>query len=94
MKRVIILKKRAFILERSCIFGDSTSKHINSYEISSQIKYYKVYDKGFPSAKTQCMKDYAPATTRENSDRIVIQVGTKDLPTKKQPDVIAEVLLN
>ena len=53
-----------------------------------------MYDKGFPSAKTQCMKDYAPATTRENSDRIVIQVGTKDLPTKKQPDVIAEVLLN
>ena len=31
-----------------------------------------------------------PTNNRENPDHILIQVGTNDLPTRRQPDVIAE----
>ena len=51
-------KKRVFIL------GDSIVKHINSYDISRQIENCRVYVKGFPGAKTECMKDYAPTNNK------------------------------
>ena len=35
-------------------------------------------------------KDYAQPTTRENQHHILIHVGTDDLPTRRQPDVITE----
>ena len=79
--------KRLFIL------GDSIAKHINGYDISRQIENCRVYVKGFPGAKTECMKDYAQPTTRENPDHILIHVGTNDLPTRRQPDVIAKDII-
>ena len=36
------------------------------------------------------MKDYAQPKIRENPDHILIHVGTNDLLTRRQPDVIAE----
>ena len=46
--------------------------------------------KGFSGAKSECMKDYGQPTTREIPDRILIYVGTNDLPIRRQPNVIAE----
>ena len=68
--------KRAFIL------GDSIVKHINGYHISRQIENCRVYVKGFSGAITECIKDYAQPTTRQNPDNKLIHVGTNDL----QPD--------
>ena len=49
--------KRVFIL------GDNIVKHINGYGIFRQIENCRVYVKGFPGAKTECMKDYAQPKT-------------------------------
>ena len=67
------------------ILGDSIVKYINVFDISRQIENCRVYVKGFPGAKTECLKDYAQATTRENTDHILIHVhvGTNDLPTRR-----------
>ena len=75
------------------ILGDNSVKQINGYDISRQIENCRVYVKGFPGAKTECMKDYAQPTTRENPDHILIHVGTNDLPTRRQPDVIAKDII-
>ena len=80
--------KRVFIL------GDTIIKHINGYNISRQIENCRVYVKGFPGAKTECMKDYAQPTTRENPDHILIHIGTNGLPTRRQPDAILKTLSN
>ena len=79
--------KRVFIL------GDSIVKHINGYDTSRQIENCRVYVKDFPGAKTEFMKDYAQPTTIENPDHILIHVGTNDLPSRRQPDVIAEDII-
>ena len=78
---------------RVFILGDSIVKHINVYDISRQIENCRVYVKGFPGAKTECMEDYAQPTARENPDHILIHVGTNDLPSRRQPDVIAEDII-
>ena len=36
------------------------------------------------------MKDYVQPIARENPDHVLIHVGTNDLPTRQQPDFIAE----
>ena len=79
--------KRVFIL------GDSIVKHKNGYDISRQIENCRVYVKGFPGAITECMKGYAQPTTRENPDHKLIHVGTNDLPTRWQPDIIGEDII-
>ena len=44
-------------------------------------------------AQKQCIKYYAQPTIRKNPDHILIHVGTNDLPTRRQPDVIAEDII-
>ena len=39
------------------------------------------------------MKDYAQPTTKENPYYILNYVGTNDFPTRRQPDVIAEYII-
>ena len=78
---------------RVFILGDSIVKHINGYDICRQIENCRFYVKGFPGAKTECMKDYAQPTRRENPGHIIIYVGTNDLPSRRQPDVIAENII-
>ena len=41
------------------ILGDNSVKQINGYDISRQIENCRVYVKGFPDVKTECMKGYA-----------------------------------
>ena len=64
---------------------ESIVKYLKGYGISSHVKNCKVYFKGFPSAKTRCMKSY-----NQNSDHIIVRVGTNYIPMKKQQDVIAD----
>ena len=57
-EKTLKIKKKVFIL------GDSIVKHINSYDISRQIENCRIYVKGFPGAKTECMKDYTPTNNK------------------------------
>ena len=75
------------------ILGDSIVKYISGYDISHQIENGRVYVKGLSGTKTKCMKDYAQPITRENPDHILIHVGNNDLPTRRQPDFIAEDII-
>ena len=61
--------------------------------MSRQIENCKVYVKGFSGEKTECMKDYAQPAITENPDHILIHVGTNDLPTRRQPDITAEDII-
>ena len=45
---------------------------MSGYDISHQIKNCEVYVKALPGAKTECMKDYAHPTARENPDHVLI----------------------
>ena len=76
--------KRVFIL------GGSNVKHLKDYEIFIHIKICKVYVKAYPGPITRSMQGYAQLTTREKSDHTIIHVGTNDLPTEKQPDVMTK----
>lgn len=53
--------------------------------VMSKIANYTLYFKGFPGAKRRCMKSH-----NQNSDHIMVHVGTNYIPVKKQPDVIAD----
>ena len=73
--------------------GGSIVNQTNGCDISCEIKNCRVNVKGFPGTQTECMKDYAQSTTRDNPDDILIHVGTNDLPTRRKPDVIAEDII-
>ena len=73
--------------------GDSIVKYISDYDIPHQIENCRVYVKDLSGTKTKCMKDYAQPITRENSDHVLIHVGNNDLPTRRQPDFIAEDII-
>ena len=66
---------------------------MSGYDISHQISNCEVYVKALPGAKTECMKDYAHPTARENPDHVLIHVGTNDFPTRRQPDFITEDII-
>ena len=49
--------------------------------------------KELSGAKTESMKDKAQPTIKENPDHILIHVGTNDFPIRRQPDIIAEDII-
>ena len=79
--------------KRVLILGDSIVKRISGYDISCQIENCKVYVKGFSGTKTECMKDYAQSTTREYQDHILIPFPLVEITFQRQPDVIAEDII-
>ena len=78
------VKKKVFIL------GDSIIKHVKSYSLSKSLDNCKVYVKDFPGARVRCMQDYVRPIIRENSDRIILHVGTNDLTTNIPAEKVAE----
>lgn len=79
-------EKRVFILSENIV------KHVSGYEISHQIENCKVYIGRFPSTKTEYMKDYAQPT-KEKPNHVLIHVRIYYFPMRRQPDVIAEVII-
>ena len=72
------------------ILGDSIVKHVNGWEIAKKLPNCKVYAKSFSSAKVRCMKDYLKPSLRQNPDHVVLHVGTNDLDSDKDPELIAK----
>ena len=72
------------------ILGDSIVKHVNGWEIAKKLPDCKVYAKSFSGAKVRCMKDYLKPSLRQNPDHVVLHVGTNDLDSNKDPELIAK----
>ena len=82
-----------YVSSRILIMGHSIVKHVKSYKLSRKVENCKVYVKSFSGAKVMCMEDYAKPTMREMFSYILLYNGTNDVPTKKVPEQIAEILL-
>ena len=54
----------------------------------------KVYAKSFSGAKVRCMKDYLKPSLRQNRDHVVLHVGTNDLDSDKDPELIAKSIVD
>ena len=53
-----------------------------------------VYVRSFSSAKVKCMKDYIKPCIRENNpDHVIIFVGTNELDSERQADMIAKSII-
>ena len=80
------VKKKIFIL------GDSMIKHTKGWEMSSKIDHkHNIYVRSFSGAKVRSMKDYAkPCVKDENPDHIIMHIGTNDLNSEINPELIAK----
>ena len=76
------------------ILGDSIVKHVNGWEIAKKLPNCKVYAKSFSGAKVRCMKDYLKSSLRQNPDHVVLHVGTNDLDSDKDPELIAKSIVD
>ena len=76
------------------ILGDSIVKHVNGWEIAKKLPNCKVCAKSFSGAKVRCMKDYLKPSLRQNPDHVVLHVGTNDLDSDKDPELIAKSIVD
>ena len=53
------------------------------------LENYKMHVKDFPGASIKCMQDYVKLSHRENSDVLIIHVGTNNMSINKQLKQIA-----
>lgn len=47
----------------------------------------------FSDAKESCIKDYMKRSLREYQDHFIFQVGTNNLGSQCQPDVVAKTIM-
>ena len=87
----IISKTRA---PTTVILGDSIIKNVYGNAITKSMKHKKhVVVKHFSGAKIEDMKHYVKPTQGKQSVRIIIHVGTNDLPGNKNSDAIANEIV-
>ena len=72
--------------------GDNIVKHIKGYELQRKQENYKVYAKSFSDVKILYMEDYVKPTPGEMPTHIILYPETNGLPSKKDPDRIAECM--
>ena len=53
-------------------------------------KCCKVYVRGFPRGKVQCMDDYKKSSIRDELDHFIVHVGTNDLNSEVSSKSIVE----
>ena len=76
------------------ILGDSIIKNVYGNAITKSIKHKKhVVVKHFSGAKIEDTKHYVKPTQEKQSARIIIHVGTNDLPGNKNSDAIANEIV-
>ena len=82
-------KKKVFIL------GDNIVKYIQGWWITKKLdNKQKVYVRQFSGSKVSCMKDYVKPSIRENNPHhIIFHVGTSNVPSEKNPQVIVQLRL-
>ena len=86
----LIIRRKKFIL------GDSIVKHIQGWEITKTLdNNQKVYVRQLSGSKVSCMKDYMkPSICENNPDHIIFHVGTNDVLSDKNQQVIAQSIVD
>ena len=71
-------------------------KHIKGWDLSAKLdQHHNIYVRNFPGDKNRSMKDYAkPCTREENSDHIILPVGTNDLISDNSPERIGKSIVD
>ena len=55
----------------------------------------KVYMRQFSGSKVSCIKDYVkPSICENNPDHIIFRVGVKDIPSRENPQVFAQSIID
>lgn len=76
------------------IIGGSIVKDIKAYEMRKSLPNVNVYVKSFSGATVDCMKCYVQPSMKFNPNVVILNTGTNDLRSKKQPEQIADDILN
>ena len=76
--------------------GDNIVKHIQGWEITKTLdNNQKVYVRQLSGSKVSCMKDYMkPSICENNPDHIIFHVGTNDVLSDKNQQVIAQSIVD
>jgi len=69
---------------------------VKGWEIAKAVEdRHKVYVRSFSSSSVRGMKDYMKPTLRENDpDHILLHVGTNELSSDKEPELIAKSIID
>ena len=74
--------------------GDSIENYVRGYKQLRELENYKVFVKNFSGVKVMCMENYVQSTLREIPTHMVLHIEMNDVLTKKNPDKIAENIVN
>ena len=71
-------------------------KNVNGWSVSENLKKkHSVYVRYFSGSKVICMKDYAKPWIRVNdSDHIILHVGTNDLNSEKSSQLCSKSIVD
>ena len=71
-------------------------KHVEGWKLSKNVdSKHKVYVRSFPTSKAKCTKDYVIPCIRENNpDHVIIHVGTNELVSERQAEMIAKSVID
>ena len=77
------------------IIGGSIVKDVKAYEMRKSLpNNVNVYVKSFSGATVDCMNSYVQPSMKFNPNVVILNTGTNDLRSKKQPEQIADDILN
>ena len=74
------------------IAGDSITKHLNGFKISTTKT--KVQVSTFPGCTTLDMKDHIKPIFRKKSDKLIVHVGTNNLRERETPTKCVEEIIS
>ena len=74
------------------IAGDSIVQHVPGWELSSANRRVSV--KAFSGASIEDMEDYLKPISRKEPDRLILHIGTNDVPNTQDSRAIAEGIIN
>ena len=73
---------------------DSMIKNLRGWEMSKKLKNANLYVWHCAGAKVRFMEDHIRPTLREKLNHIVLHVGTNDLVSDRQPNLIAKSIVD
>ena len=75
------------------VIGDSLLKDIKPFKMRKALPNERIYVKSFPGSTIECMKDYIKPSLKYDPEQILIHIGTNDLRREKEPNEIAEEII-
>ena len=77
------------------IIGDSIIKDPKGWKMSQQTNNTsKIIVKSFPGATTDDMQAYIQSSVKQSPNETIIHIGTNDLKSTKQPELISKKIID